>query len=79
MIAGEVDLLRQIVTNNWGSDGLECQLARKAHPFLQGHTVPTSRGHGNDGWALVEFWTDDTKAIDAWIAHVESQFLDHHF
>lgn len=73
MTLEECQLLRGIVTNQW-SDSDDYRLARPAHPFLQGYGEPSSYGHGCDGWALVEFWTDDFDACQAFVDHVNAAF-----
>lgn len=73
MTLEERRLLRGIVTNQW-SDSDDYRLARNAHPFLQGYSEPSSYGRGRDGWALVEFWTDDFDACQAFVDHVNAAF-----
>jgi len=64
----ECQLVRGVVTNQW-IDTLDYQLGHEAGVYLQGYQEP-SRDNNKDGWVLVEFWSDDRKAIDAWVEHL---------
>lgn len=62
----ECRLVKSVVTNNW-VDSDDYKLGRAAGVFLQGYE-PT------DGWVLVEFWTDNRMAIDAFVKHLNARF-----
>jgi hypothetical protein len=64
----ECRLLRSIVTNKWMPSD-DYKVAHEAAVFLQGYQP-------EHGWALVEFWTHDLDAINAFVAHVNKRFAE---
>jgi hypothetical protein len=59
-----------VVTNNY-MPSEEYKLAKAAGVFLQGFELP--RDGLRNGWALVEFWTSDRAAIDAFVTHLNGR------
>lgn len=66
----ECHLVRGVVTNNYMPSD-EYGLAKAAGVFLQGFELP--QDGRKDGWALVEFWTSDRGAIDAFVTHLNGR------
>lgn len=61
--------LRSIVTNQYMFSA-DYRYSKPASAFLQGEQPPFDE---NDGWILIEFWTRDRKAIDDFVAYINSQ------
>lgn len=70
MTKEECERLRLIVTNNWMNSD-DYKMKEHVSPFLQGYAPPADGR--NDGWVLVEFWSSDREAIDAYVAHVNKR------
>lgn len=60
--------VRSVVTDNWtGSPSYKLRTACSA--FLQGYQE-------DDGWVLVEFWSREPAAIDAFVKHLNEVLAD---
>lgn len=57
----EYVLVRGIATNQ-DIFSTDYRVRKAAGVFLQGYKEPHTE-HGNDGWILIEFWSDDREAI----------------
>lgn len=69
----QCEKLYRIVTNNWMDDE-DYKLGRPTGRFLQGYQEPRARAPDkDDGWVLIEFWSDDQKAIDTYVGHINTQ------
>lgn len=62
----ECQTVRGIVCNNY-MDSEDYKLKQPCQPFLQGYEEPR---YDEDGWVLVEFWSDDRQAMEAFTAHI---------
>ncbi len=69
----ECQLVRRIVTNQW-SDSDDYKLKQRCQAFLQGYEEP--RPNRTDGWVLVEFWSNNLSAMEAFTAHVNREIAD---
>ncbi len=67
----ECTLIQTIVCNKW-SDSDDYKAKVGASPFLQGFQPPS--WEGDKGRVLVEFWSDNRKAIDRFVDHVNARF-----
>lgn len=65
----------ETVVCNQRTDSQDYVLARAASPFLQGYEPPIEHDH-NNGWALVEFWSNNRGAIEAWVHHLERRLAE---
>jgi hypothetical protein len=65
----ECVILRAIVTNQY-MNSEDYKMKQPASPFLQGFELPRN---GNDGWVLIEFWTEDRTAIDAFVSYINKR------
>lgn len=65
----ECHALRYLIIEN--RTNTEAYKAKQgAAPFLQGYNEPF---HGNDGWVLVEFWTQDYDACERYVAFINQK------
>lgn len=69
---------KSIICNNWmPSEDYQAKHptdAPGANPFLQGYEEP--RAGRNDGWVLVEFWTDSKEAVETYITYINKCFAE---
>ena len=65
--------VRDIICNNY-MDSIDYKLKRDCSPFLQGYHEPDEGRE--DGFVLVEFWSGNKKAIQAFIDHVNKQVFN---
>lgn len=68
----ECRLLHHIVTNNY-MDSDDYKAMKPSSPFLQGYENPHNKKK-NDGWVLIEFWSDDITKVQAAVDYINSQF-----
>lgn len=68
-------IVRGVTRDNY-ADSPTYQLRTACSAFLQGYDEPTEHFKG---WVLIEFWTDDRAAVDAFVAHLNERMrLDDH-
>jgi hypothetical protein len=70
----ECEALRWIIVNNH-IESEDYKMSRGAAPFLQGYQPPYNRLSAG-GWVLVEFWSDDRKAIDRFVDYINQIFAE---
>lgn len=63
-------VIRLVMSNSLVSSE-DYQKRSPAHPFLQGYQEPTMGL--NDGWVLIEFWTDNKPAIDEFVTYLNQK------
>lgn len=61
------------VISNCYTPSQDYQLRVKAGAFLQGYQEPAPSE--SDGWVLVEFWTDNRQAIDAFVQYLNDGMI----
>lgn len=69
----ECEAIRGVVCNNW-VDSLDYKMKKHAEPFLQGYRLPWEGAP--DGWILIEFWSQNREAIEAWVRHLERRLVE---
>lgn len=58
------------IMSNHMIDSNDYKVRTSSRAFLQGFSSPRRK---NDGWVLIEFWTDNQYAIEAFICHLNNK------
>ncbi len=69
----ECIIIRALIMDNW-LESEAYKLKGNSRPFLQGFELPM-KGK-NDGWVLVEFWTENQSGIQKWIDFLNKKLKD---
>ncbi len=67
----ECDIVKATIVNT-DSTSQDYIKRIEAHPFLQGFDAPK---HNNDGWVLIEFWTDNLQQIQKFVDYLNDKLI----